>query len=659
MRRASRSPPRTPARLHTQSLEPRLALAFSADAFESTVLATASDTTAPVVKSIAAPKPKTYGTGSTLSFKVTFTENVVVTGMPTLPIQVRTIPVVAGDTVRQAAWNGKGSGGRSLVFSLTVQPFDLAPTGVAIAGPIGLPGGATIRDKAGNALIPAAAGTFPKVVVDAFGPFVMSFGSPTVTPKRVSLHVTFNKPVAVKGKPSVPFTLAGMPKQLVYSRGAGKNVLTFSYKPAKEEAPTAANVDLPTQGIGIIGGAITDKVRNAASSLARPTDVELSATSLPENQPSATVVGTFAAVDADGRRDSHTYSLIAGTGSTDNASFRIVGNELRTFGPLDFEAKSGYSVRVRASDFGGLSTEKVFTITVTNVDDVVIQFVTVGDAGNAADTHPVGYGAVGYEYRIGTYETTIGQYTTFLNAVAKTDTYGLYNPAMAVDLTIAGISRSGSPGSYTYTVMNNGGDSSNRPITYVSWFDAARFANWMHNGQLTGAQNASTTEDGAYTLDGATSGDAPARNPGAKFSLPTENEWYKAAYYKGGSTDAGYWDYATRSNSTPGNEIGGGANQANYNTGVFSVTRSSIFSSNQNYLTDVGAFTNSASYYGTFDQSGNVYEWNDLTGAAGSLRGIHGGDWYFFAPNVSSSGRYTADPTDNFLYPGFRLASPV
>ena len=92
---------------------------------------------------------------------------------------------------------------------------------------------------------------------------------------------------------------------------------------------------------------------------------------------------------------------------------------------------------------------------------------------------------------------TIGQYTAFLNAVAATDTYSLYNASMTTDLNVADISRSGSSASYTFSVLNTGGDSSNRPITYVSWFDAARFANWIANGQPTGAQSSTTTESGA------------------------------------------------------------------------------------------------------------------------------------------------------------------
>jgi sulfatase modifying factor 1 len=197
----------------------------------------------------------------------------------------------------------------------------------------------------------------------------------------------------------------------------------------------------------------------------------------------------------------------------------------------------------------------------------------------------------------------------------------------------------------------------NRPITFVSWFDAARFANWMQNGQGSGS-----TETGAYTLvGGQTSGTAPAKNPGAQYYIPTENEWYKAAYYKGGSTNAGYWNYATQSDTAPGNTIDSGTNQANYKAGAYAVTGSSSFDNlTQNYLTDVGAFSSSVSAYGTFDQSGNVYEWNDLAGTSGLFRGLRGGDWNdTVASDLSSSFRTTDVESLGNSFIGFRLASPV
>jgi formylglycine-generating enzyme required for sulfatase activity len=297
---------------------------------------------------------------------------------------------------------------------------------------------------------------------------------------------------------------------------------------------------------------------------------------------------------------------------------------------------------------------------------VTIDWVTVGDPNNTADD--TGYGAVADAYQIGKYDVTIGQYTAFLNAVAATDTYSLYTAGMATDLNVAGISQTGSSGSYTYSVINNGGNSANRPITYVSWFDSARFANWMANGQPTGAQSSTTTENGAYNVNGATSGNAPAKNvtnPNTSAAptvyIPTENEWYKAAYYDPtlNSGSGGYYIFATQRNTAPGNQIGSGANQANYNNGVYSVTQSASYSASQNYLTDVGAFSGSGSFYGTFDQSGNVYQWNDLDGTSGSSRGLQGGSWYGAAFNLSFSGGDTDVPSVEDDSSGFRLASPV
>jgi formylglycine-generating enzyme required for sulfatase activity len=142
-------------------------------------------------------------------------------------------------------------------------------------------------------------------------------------------------------------------------------------------------------------------------------------------------------------------------------------------------------------------------------------------------------------------------------------------------------------------------------IDYVSWFDAARFCNWMQNGQGNGS-----TETGAYTLNGAMSG-IYAVNPGAKTWIPSENEWYKAAYYdatKGGT--GGYWSYPTQSNSVSGNAIGV-PNSANYYDGDYVGFPGMA-------LTDVGAYGgNSDSFYGTNDQLGNV---GKMTRRAGARR---------------------------------------
>ena len=287
---------------------------------------------------------------------------------------------------------------------------------------------------------------------------------------------------------------------------------------------------------------------------------------------------------------------------------------------------------------------------------VTIDYVPVGNVGNAVDSATGSlYGAVAYAYQIARNETTISQYAGFLNAVAKTDTYALYNTSMTDDSNISGISRSGSSGSYVYSVTAGSG---NRPITYVSWFDAARFTNWLHNGQPSGAQNASTTEDGAYTLNGATDGLGFSKNAGAKIWIPSEDEWYKAAYYdpnKGGSGVGGYWEQATQSNTITSNTVGA-AGAANYFDGDYAVTQSESYSGSQNYLTDVGAYgLDSDSAYGTNDQAGNVFEWNDAV--IGSSRGLRGGSWGSYSFGLAASNRDGFAPTSKDNLVGFRVAS--
>ena len=175
-----------------------------------------------------------------------------------------------------------------------------------------------------------------------------------------------------------------------------------------------------------------------------------------------------------------------------------------------------------------------------------IQWVTVGDPENTADTTgaPNPAGAVADSFQIMKYEFTNQQYTDFLNSVAATDTYSLYSASMDSNAR-GGVTRSGASGSYTYAVKSNMGD---KPVNFVSWFDATRVSTWLMNG----GTSSSSTETGAYTLiGGQTSGAAPAVNSGALYFLPTENQWYKAAYYKGGGTNAGSWDYATQSDTAP------------------------------------------------------------------------------------------------------------
>ena len=294
----------------------------------------------------------------------------------------------------------------------------------------------------------------------------------------------------------------------------------------------------------------------------------------------------------------------------------------------------------------------------TQAEWINIDWVTVGDAGNVNDTHGDGYGGVAHQYRIGKYEVTNWQYRQFLNAVAATngDPNNLYDTDMAGYW--GGIGRTGSgTAADPYVYLAKGGDSNwdSKPVNYVSWYDTLRFCNWLQNGQPTGAQVASTTEDGAYDMSLVSS---VVRKAVAQFYLPSEDEWYKAAYYKGGGTSAGYWDYATQSDTVPKSEAPPGTDllngSANYYDSVNGYAVDWPY-----YMTDVGAYTAkpSESAYGTFDQTGNLGEWNETL--IESSRGLRGGSWNTLACYLPASFRNLGEPDRNDILFGFRVASPV
>ncbi len=295
---------------------------------------------------------------------------------------------------------------------------------------------------------------------------------------------------------------------------------------------------------------------------------------------------------------------------------------------------------------------------------VTFDWATIGDPGNADDIHGAGFGGVATTYRISKTEVTNAQYVEFLNAVAATDTNALYSSSMGSN-SLGGITRSGSPGSYTYTVkadsIGNGPGGADgedytygdKPVVFVSFFDAMRFTNWLENGQPTGAQDASTTEAGVYNIG---SGADEVRTPNATYFLPSEDEWYKAAYYDPNkSGGAGYYDYPTSTdlladldNNLPSSDTGNSVNfflNDEFTTGSISYP-----------LTDVGAYTASVSPYGTFDQNGNVWEWNEgLINA--SARGIRGGSWGNLSSFLNASSRIGNLPSGETVNLGFRVAS--
>ncbi len=118
----------------------------------------------------------------------------------------------------------------------------------------------------------------------------------------------------------------------------------------------------------------------------------------------------------------------------------------------------------------------------------------------------------------------------------------------------------------------------------------------------------------------------------AKVRLPSEDEWYKAAYYNG--TTSTYSLYPNGQNSIT-------TADANYNSAA---------------STNVGSFSGDPSSYGTFDQGGNVWEWNDAV--IFSSRGLRGGSWSDLGSGgLASSNRDRLGPSRGYDNLGFRLAS--
>lgn len=268
---------------------------------------------------------------------------------------------------------------------------------------------------------------------------------------------------------------------------------------------------------------------------------------------------------------------------------------------------------------------------------VNIPTVQVRNAGNAPDTTPNGpFGAVGYVYDIATTEVTNAQYTEFLNAVAFDDANSLYSTGMAG--SFGGINRSGFIGAFTYSTIPG---RENHPVNFVSFWDAARFANWLHNGQPFGTQTASTTEDGAYTLTptGITN-NTVTRNGSWQWAVASAHEWYKAAYHQpaiqGGDID-NYWLYPTSSNTAP---TGGQANSVP--AGIGNTTAVASYAAN---------------FYGTYDMAGNVYEWNDTIFAPPVRGPLVGGAFDNIAGWLTPLNAYTPPPITEREQVGFRVVS--
>jgi formylglycine-generating enzyme required for sulfatase activity len=220
------------------------------------------------------------------------------------------------------------------------------------------------------------------------------------------------------------------------------------------------------------------------------------------------------------------------------------------------------------------------------------------------------------------------------------------------EVSTAMVSNANTAGSLGITYTSRTAD---MPATSVSWNEAARFVNWLNASSGSVAAYKFTTSGVNDNIALWASGDAgynaanPFRNSNAKYFLPSENEWYKAAYYDPNKTGgAGYWDYATGSDSVPTAVASGTAS----GTAVYNGQSSPAD------ITSAGGL----STYGTMGQGGNVWEWmetnysgtNDMSG---SSRGLRGGAWPDDGGTLASSARGNSVPSGEYDGVGFRVAS--
>jgi formylglycine-generating enzyme required for sulfatase activity len=255
-----------------------------------------------------------------------------------------------------------------------------------------------------------------------------------------------------------------------------------------------------------------------------------------------------------------------------------------------------------------------------------IDFVTIGNPGNAADTtgDPNPAGRVNYVYNIGKYEVSRGM--------------------------IEKANAAGSLGITLYDMSSSGGNGANRPATGVSWNEAARFVNYLNTSKgYQAAYNFTTSgvnDNITMWGTGLYSGSNQFRHKDAYYFLPSRDEWYKAAY---GSPSGTWYDYATGSDSAP--------------TAVDSGTSGAVY--NQNFNQGPADITNAGglSQWGTMAQNGNVWEWNESAfdgsnDSASESRERRGGSWgVILGVELAASLRNLSAPTFEGINVGFRVAS--
>jgi len=211
------------------------------------------------------------------------------------------------------------------------------------------------------------------------------------------------------------------------------------------------------------------------------------------------------------------------------------------------------------------------------------------------------------------------------------------------------------------TNVTAGAWAGSQPAANMSWFEAAAFVNWL-NDQRTPGLKAYQLDVGLTTLTPWASVDAWQaggenlyRHKDAYYFLPSEDEWYKAAYHQNDGVTANYWDYATGSNTIPTQALTDG-------TRPFTAVYNGVEAGTPAGPADVN-LAGGLSSYGTMGQNGNVWEWAEsaldgINDSSSENRAIRGGNWLNSEGSLRSSFRVSyLPPTHSYDSFGFRVAS--
>lgn len=292
--------------------------------------------------------------------------------------------------------------------------------------------------------------------------------------------------------------------------------------------------------------------------------------------------------------------------------------------------------------FGVFFFFQTIALFATPVEMTTINPVKVADAGNQGDPNAYGWGAIAYEFWVGKNDVTVEEYAVFLNAVAQKDPLHLYDARMWSDQWPL-IQRSGPDAQGNFHYQANKA-TSRYPIIFINYKNAQRYCNWLENGKPNGTETANTTETGTYNLLSSKTSIAPAKKK-ATFRLPTNEEYHKITYYKGGSLNGGFYKYPTQTDTLPQSHSIDPNGIHNLNIGL-----SSQGTDGRNFLQNIGntihlpTFPNesydgsnphSVGFYGTHDDGGNIAQWTSTTDSSGSFLLVRGADWDYWDHNTN------------------------